>query len=299
MPVTYPTPASPAPSLVMGVVNATPNSFSDAGLYPDEASRRARIDELVALGADVIDIGGQSAVTGVPETDAQAELAAVVPLVRHTLESHPGVEVSVDTYKPIVAEGVLAAGAHVINDVSGLINPTVADLVAAADARLVITYNLSRPKERLTDPTLYTDLVGQTLEFLTAKIEEVEARGVPAERVIADPGPDFAKTPAQTIALLQRSGEFAALGVPVLMAVSRKDFIGAVLRRAPDARDPGTVAVVSFLETLGDWVYRVHDVAAAVDAVRMSRVMLGKDVVPADLELPVELRRVKASLEAN
>lgn len=280
-------------SLLMGVVNATVDSFSDAGRYPDTASRIALIDQLVADGADVIDIGGQSAITGVPETDPADEAAAVEPLVAHVARTHPDVLISVDTYKPAVVEASLAAGAHIINDVSGLRYPAVAELVAASSASLVVMHNLSKPKERLTVTDLYDNLETEVLAFISERVDQVVAMGVAPERIIVDPGPDFSKTPHQTVAMLRHADDLLALGFPVLMAVSRKDFIGAVLGRAPDARQAGTLGVMAALEEVGSFIYRVHDVASCRDFLTMRAVMRGEVLVSPDLELAPELRRVR------
>lgn len=280
-------------SLIMGVVNATPDSFSDAGRYPDVASRLARIDELVAHGADIIDIGGQSAVTGKPEVDPTDELNAVRPLVDHVVAHHPGVVVSIDTYKPAVVEGVLEAGAHIINDVTGLRYPEVADLVAAAGAWLVVMHNRGKPKERLTDTGLYDDVVADVVAFIGERIDEATGRGVTRDRIIVDPGPDFSKTPFQTIELLRNASAFDAFGLPVLMPISRKDFIGAVLHRGPTERLAGTLGAIAYLETQGSYIYRVHDVAECADMLQMLSVLGGATSVSVDLELPVELRRVR------
>jgi dihydropteroate synthase len=279
-------------SLLMGVVNATVDSFSDAGRYPDFDSRVALIDRLIADGADIIDIGGQSAITGVPETDAADEIAAVEPLVAYVAANHPSVVVSVDTYKPAVVSAALDAGATIINDVSGLLYPEVASLVAAADAHLVVMHNLSRPKERLTEAALYGDLVTEVVGYLTNKINIAVELGVHRERLIVDPGPDFSKTPHQTATILANVEALTGFGLPLLMAVSRKDFIGAVLGRKPDERLAGTLGVMAVLEQHGHFIYRVHDVRACRDFLTMADVMHATVVVPEDLELHPSLRRV-------
>jgi dihydropteroate synthase len=279
-------------SLLMGVVNATVDSFSDAGRYPDYDSRVALIDSLIADGADVIDIGGQSAITGVPETEADDEIAAVKPLVAYVAANHPSVTISVDTYKPAVVRAVLDAGATIINDVSGLLYPEVASYVAEADAHLVVTHNLSKPKQRLTEAALYSDLITEVVDYLADKIRIAVELGIRRERLILDPGPDFSKTPHQTATILAGIDALSHFGLPVLMAVSRKDFIGAVLSRRPDERLAGTLGVMAVLEQRGHFIYRVHDVRACRDFLTMADVMHGRIVVPEDLDLDPSLRRV-------
>jgi len=285
-------------SLLMGVVNATVDSFSDAGRYPDYDSRVALIDNLIADGADIIDIGGQSAITGVPETEASDEIAAVEPLVAYVAANHPSVVISVDTYKPAVVRASLDAGATIINDVSGLLYPEVASLVAAADAHLVVMHNLSRPKERLTEAALYGDLITEVVDYLADKVRTAVELGVRPDHIILDPGPDFSKTPHQTATILAGVGALTDFGLPVLMAVSRKDFIGAVLSRKPDERLAGTLGVMAVLEQHGHFIYRVHDVRACRDFLTMADVMHGRIVVDENLELDPSLRRVPPATPA-
>lgn len=286
-------------SLLMGVVNATIDSFSDAGRYPDYASRVALIDNLIADGADIIDIGGQSAITGVPETAAAEEIAAVEPLVTYMAANHPSVRISVDTYKPDVVRAVLDAGATIINDVSGLLYPEVAGLVAATDAYLVLMHNLSRPKQRLTEAALYDDPVAEVVTYLDDKIGQAVELGVRHDRLILDPGPDFSKTPYQTATVLAGAQSLQPFGLPVLMAVSRKDFIGAVLGRRPDERLAGTLGVMAVLEQRGHFIYRVHDVRSCRDFLTMADVMHGRVAVAEDLDLDPSLRRVPPAAQAT
>lgn len=280
--------------LLMGVVNATTNSFSDAGEHPTLDSRLALAERLLAEGADLIDVGGQSAVTNVGETPAEEEAAAVVPIVEHLRAHHPGLVISIDTYKPEVAEATLAAGASLINDTSGLRHPELAEVVAAHEAGLVVMHNRSRPKERLTDPDRYDDVVEDVLSFLAEKLAEAEAAGVAPERTVVDPGIDFAKTPHQTVEVLRATERVCALGRPVLLAISRKDFIGAIAQRPPRERLGGTLAAVAALDGLPGLVYRVHDVAQVHDFLLVLDVLAGREEIARDLELPVHLRRATA-----
>jgi dihydropteroate synthase len=278
-------------TLVMGVVNASPDSFSDGGEHNDLTSRLALAEQLISEGADIVDVGGQSAITGVPEVDPEVEAELVVPLVRAIHERWPDVIVSVDTYKPLVAERTLEAGAGIINDVSGLLYPEVARLCAHHGAALVLMHTRSRPKVRLVDPAFYDDVVADVTTFLKDKIAEAVGLGVPEESLILDPGPDFAKTPAQTIEVVRRLDEVRALGRPLLLALSRKDFVGAILKRRPSQRLAGTMAAIAHVATEPGNIVRVHDVAATRDVLAVVDVLSGRAEVPADYELPMNLRR--------
>jgi dihydropteroate synthase len=279
-----------AGTLVMGVVNASPESFSDRGHFRRVSDRLARADEVAGLGADIVDIGGQSAITGQPELSPEEEVERVLPVVEFVRTNHPDTIISVDTYKPAVVRAVLAAGADLINDVSGLLYPETAQLCADAGAALVIMHTKALPKQRLQDPAAYDDVTAEVLEFLAAKIEGATALGVARESIIVDPGPDFAKTPHQTIAMLRRIEEFRQFGRPLLLAISRKDFLGAILGKPPLGRDAGTLAALAHLSARGGNIVRTHDVAAALDAIRTVDVLCGRADVPPDYRLPDTIR---------
>ena len=273
--------------LLMGVVNASPESFSDGGLYAGLDAQVARALDLVAAGAHLIDVGGESGVTDRGPLPAEEEADRVVPLVERLVGE--GVVVSVDTWKPVVAEAVLAAGAHIINDVSALRDPSLADLCAAAGAGLVVMHTRAEPKRKEFPD--YDDVVADVVGLLAELLQAAQARGVAWESLIVDPGPDFAKTPAETIAVLRRLDEVVALGRPVLLAVSRKDFVGALTLRRPKERDAGTLAAIGAGVDAGAGILRVHDVAAVADYLTVRAALRGERPVPADLHLPVELRR--------
>jgi dihydropteroate synthase len=275
--------------LLMGIVNATPDSFSDGGLYPTLEDRVELAGLLVAAGATIIDVGGQSGVTGVPEVDADEEISRVAPLVER-IAGHD-VVVSVDTYKPAVARAALEAGASIVNDVSGLRYPEVAEVCGRAGAGLVIMHNRSAPKQRLTDPARYEDVVADVTGFLEEKLAVAHEAGVSPDATIVDPGPDFSKTPAQTIEVLRHLGRVHALGRPVLLALSRKDFLGALTDRPPRSRLAGTLAAVAFVRGRPGQILRVHDVAEVADYLTVAETLEGDREVPADLELRPDLRR--------
>jgi dihydropteroate synthase len=274
---------------LMGVVNASPDSFSDAGAYPDLDSRVARARELIAAGADVIDVGGESAITQRPAVDAAEEIERVVPLVER-IAGELGAIVSVDTYKPAVAEAAIAAGAVIVNDVSGLRDPELADVCAATGAALVLMHTRAAPKERLQDPERYGDVTADVVGFLAEQMELARERGVGEEQIVLDPGPDFAKTPAQTIAVLRSLEELHELGRPLLLAVSRKDFIGALTGRSPSARLAGTLAAIAHGVDAGAHILRVHDVAAVADFLAVRAALRGETDVDHSLALSDAIR---------
>ena len=275
----------------MGIVNATPDSFSDGGRYPTVQARVQLAARLLADGARVIDVGGQSGITGVPEVEAAEEIDRVLPVVEGVRALDQDVLISVDTYKPPVAEAAIGAGASIINDVSGLLYPDVAGICADAGAALVIMHNRSKPKVRLTDPLLYDDVTADVVEFLTEKLAVAASHGLDAEQVIFDPGIDFAKTPAQSITVLRDVQRLDELGRPVLFALSRKDFIGALTQRSPRNRLGGTLATIAHLGGRPGHIYRVHDLAESADLLTVLRALDGRDAVADDLALAVELRR--------
>jgi dihydropteroate synthase len=256
---------------LMGVVNASPDSFSDGGRYRTLEDRVALARELVAAGADILDIGGESATTGRAPVHEDEEIERVVPLIERVAAptEREAIVVSVDTYKPAVARAAIAAGARIVNDVSGLRDPALAEVCAQTRAALVVMHTAVAPRERRQDPELYTDIVAETLAFLRERVAVALAAGVAREQLIVDPGPDFAKTPAQTIELLAHIERLHALRLPLLMAISRKDFIGALTARAPRERLAGTLAALAHGLDRGAHIFRVHDVAAAADYLKV------------------------------
>jgi dihydropteroate synthase len=274
---------------LMGIVNASPDSFSDGGLY---ASRDAQLElarSLLAAGADILDVGGESASTGRPPVDVGQEIERVVPLVR-LLAGELGALVSVDTYKPAVARAAIAAGARIVNDVSGLRDPELADVCAQTGAALVIMHTRAVPRERLQDPDLYGDVTAEVLAFLCERVAVALAHGVAPEQLILDPGPDFAKTPAQTIRVLRDLAHLHELGRPLLMAISRKDFIGALTGRSPRARLAGTLAALAYGVEQGAHIFRVHDVVAAADYLAVRAALAGESEPSRDLAVSDEIR---------
>jgi dihydropteroate synthase len=274
---------------LMGIVNATPDSFSDAGRYRTLEERVELAGSLLADGAQIIDIGGESGVTNRPAVSAEEEIARVAPLIER-VAGELGATVSVDTYKPAVARAAIAAGASIVNDVSGLRYPELADVCADTGAALVLMHTIAPPKRRLHHPSLDGRIAGDVRRFLEDRIELATARGVALEQLMLDPGPDFSKTPAQTVEVLRALPSLAELGRPILLAVSRKDFVGALTRRGPLERLPGTLAAVGFGVQSGVHVLRVHDVAAAADFLTVWEALDGDGEVDPELRLTDSLR---------
>jgi dihydropteroate synthase len=273
--------------MLMGIVNATPDSFSDAGLHRSLEERVALAHTLVADGADFIDIGGESGVTNRPVVTPAEELERVLPLIERVC-AELDVNVSVDTYKPEVARAAIAAGACLVNDVSGLRDPELADVCAQTGAGLVIMHTRARPKEKLLDPGFDGRIRADVKSFLAERIRVAIDRGVGAEQLVLDPGPDFAKTPAQTIDVLAALEDLRAFARPVLLAVSRKDFLGALTGRAPRERLAGTLAAIGHGVEAGAHLLRVHDVAAAHDY------LLVRSALRRELEVEPALRLADA-----
>lgn len=274
---------------LMGVVNATPDSFSDiqGEKTPEDRVKLAR--RLVAEGADIVDVGGESGVTNKPPVAAEDEIARVVPVIAAIKQALPNSVISVDTYKPQVARAAIAAGARIVNDVSGLTDDDLAAAAADGEAALVLTHTRARPKQKLFPH--YDDVVADVKNFLADAIARATARGMPLERIVLDPGPDFAKTPAQTVEMLARLNELAELGCPLLLAVSRKDFIGALTGRGPRRREAGTLAALAAGAGAGVAIARVHDIAGANDFLTVRAALNGQLEVDANLALAEEKMR--------
>jgi dihydropteroate synthase len=255
---------------VMAIVNRTPDSFHDRGRTFALEKATEAVRAAAGAGADWIDIGGVPFAPG-PEVTAAEELDRVLPVV----EAAQGLAVvSVDTFRPEVAAEVIKKGAGVINDTSGLRDPAMADVVAGSGASLVITHSLAAPRTLHPSPQ-YGDVTAEVAAFLRARVELALSHGVRPEQIIIDPGHDLNKNTYHSLELTRRLSEIAEIGYPMLAALSNKDFIGETLGQPQQDRLIGTVAAVVFAIVQGARIIRVHDVAAAVDAARMTESMLG------------------------
>jgi dihydropteroate synthase len=259
---------------VMAVVNRTPDSFYDKGATFALDRAVEAVDRAVAEGADWVDIGGVKFSPNDGEVPAHVELERVLPVVEAAVR-HKGLAISVDTFRAEVAEAVLEAGAHIVNDTTGLHDPSLADLVAARPhAQLIITHSLAKPRTHYPKPQ-YVDVAGDIARFLRERAEVALARGVRPEQIIIDPGHDLNKNTFHTLELTRRLDEIAQIGYPALAAVSNKDFVGETLDRPQGERLSGSLAamVVSILR--GARIVRMHNVRESVDAVRMTEAILG------------------------
>jgi dihydropteroate synthase len=264
--------------LLMGIVNANPDSFSDAVRLSTLGQQVEHALALVADGATMIDIGGESGVTYTATSAEDVEAERVVPLVRRLVAE--GVIVSVDTWKASVAERVLEAGAHVVNDTSGLADARIADLCAESGAALVLMHTRAAPKE-VGFPDYGGDVRGDVVRMLSERLALARDHGVPDDRLIVDPGPDFAKTPAESVEVLSDLRALHALGHPILAAISRKYFVGAITGRAPQERLAGTLAALGEAADAGAAIARVHDVREAADFLAVRAVLRGERPLPA------------------
>jgi dihydropteroate synthase len=273
---------------LMGIVNASPESFSDGGVHRTLEQQVELAQTQLDAGADLIDVGGESGVTNRPAIDPAEEIGRVVPLIERLTERD--VLVSVDTYKPEVARAAIAAGAAIVNDVSGLRDPALADVCADTGAALVLMHTRAEPKQKLLDPDLGGRVAADVESFLRERITVALEHGVAFEQLIVDPGPDFGKTPAQTIEALRALPELHDIERPILLAVSRKDFVGAITGRPPRARLAGTLAAVEYGLQAGVHILRIHDVADVADFLAVRSALAGETALEPTVRLPDELR---------
>lgn len=255
----------------MAIVNRTPDSFYDRGRTDALDAAVAAAHRAIAEGADWIDVGGAKFAPG-PEIPVDEEIDRVVPVVAELADS--GAVISVDTFHPEVARAAIAAGAHVVNDTTGLHDPAMADVVAASGAAIVITHSLARPRTPYPSPQ-YDDVVAEVVAFLTERVSLAEARGVASDRIIVDPGHDLNKHTLHSLELTRRLGEITALGYPTLVALSNKDFVGETLGRARDQRIEGSIAAAVYCVMQGARIVRVHNVRETVDAMHMIEAIEG------------------------
>lgn len=254
---------------IMGILNLTPDSFSDGGCYASVELAVAAAEQMAADGADIIDIGGESTRPGAPPIAADEELSRVMPVIE-ALSGRVAVPLSIDTWKAEVARVALTAGVSVVNDISGTdFDPAMAETVAASDAGIVLMHTRGKPSE-MQQVTSYRDLVGEVSEYLRTCMTRAVAAGIGTERIVLDPGIGFGKNVAGNLELIRRLGEFAPLGRPLLVGPSRKSFIGTTLGRGVDERLFGTAAAVAVSLVNGARIFRVHDVRAMRDVVDMA-----------------------------
>lgn len=252
--------------LVMGIVNVTPDSFSDGGRHLLRDAAIAHAQQLIAEGADILDIGGESTRPGAQTVSVQQELDRVLPVI----EGLRGVAVplSVDTCKAEVMRAALAAGIHMVNDIDALQQPQALAAVVASDAAVCLMHKQGQPQTMQSEPH-YRDVLFDVMDFLRTRIAAVEAAGVARDRIVVDPGFGFGKTLAHNLTLLRNLDKFSELGVPLLAGLSRKSMLGAITGQDIDHRVCASVAAALLAVQRGAGIVRVHDVRATCDALKI------------------------------
>jgi dihydropteroate synthase len=260
---------------IMGVLNVTPDSFSDGGKFTVAAVALRHAEQMVAEGADIIDVGGESTRPGAQQISVQQELDRVIPVIE-VLHSAVAVPVSIDTSKPEVMRHATAAGAGLINDVYGLRKQGALAAAAASGVPVCVMHMRGEPHTMQQSPT-YNDVVADVIAFLSARRDECVAAGIPSASVIVDPGFGFGKTVAHNLALLRNLTALTALGAPILVGLSRKSMIGSLLDLPVDERAAASVALALHAVQQGANILRVHDVKMTRDAVRMMEIVNRRD----------------------
>jgi dihydropteroate synthase len=254
---------------VMGILNVTPDSFYDRGAYHGLDRARARAEQLLAAGADLIDIGGRSYAAGGARPSERDESQRVVPVVMALLRDGVTVPLSVDTVSCGVAEAALAAGAHLINDCSGLADPQLATVAARYRAGLVVMHLKGELGVRAPDGYAYDDLIGEVITYLRERTDRALAAGIGCDSIVVDPGLEFGKETAADLELLRRFGDLRSLGYPLLLAASRKRFLGRVVGGPPEALLVASLAAAAAGVAAGARLVRTHDVAETVQLVKL------------------------------
>jgi dihydropteroate synthase len=252
---------------VMGILNVTPDSFSDGGHFLARDSAMRQAEQMIAEGAELIDIGGESTRPGAEAVDVDVELDRVVPIIEQ-LRSRFEVPLSVDTSKPAVMRAAVEAGAAMINDVTALSAPGAAETAAGLQVPVCLMHMQGKPRTMQQAPQ-YDDVVADILAYLARRVAACEAVGIPRSRLLVDPGFGFGKTLEHNLRLLAKLQEFEQLGLPALVGLSRKSMLGAITGRDIDARLPASVAAAVIAVERGAAIVRVHDVGATVDALRV------------------------------
>jgi len=262
-----------AKPLIMGVLNLTPDSFSDGSSYASFQEAVAAAEKMVADGADIIDVGGESTRPGAEPVSADEEIDRVIPVIEK-LAGCLNVPISIDTWKAEVAKAALQAGAEIVNDISAMtLDSQMLATVAESDAAVVLMHSRGKPAE-MQKNTDYTDIVAEIMTFLAARLEATLSAGIDAERVVIDPGIGFGKSVAGNLEIIRRLRELQPLNRPILIGPSRKSFIGAALNRQVSERVFGTAASVAVAMMNGASIFRVHDVMAMRDSVDMVRAIM-------------------------
>jgi dihydropteroate synthase len=261
-------------TFVMGILNVTPDSFSDGGRFLDRAAAVAHATRMVDDGADILDVGGESTRPGSNAVSVDEELERVRPVIERLAELHPAVPISIDTRKADVAAEALDAGATIVNDVSGGADPKMFDVIREREAAVVLMHMQGDPRSMQEAPH-YDDVVAEVHEYLRQRIEAAGLSEIDPERIAVDPGIGFGKDLDQNLELMREVGALLDLGRPVLIGPSRKRFIGTILDLPEEERVEGTIGAVVWLVARGAHVVRVHDVKEVVRAVRVADAIAG------------------------
>ncbi len=260
---------------VMGVLNVTPDSFSDGGRFNEIDTARRQAARLVGEGADIIDVGGESTRPGSESVAVDEELERVIPVIEAVL-AETGAIVSVDTTKPEVMREAARAGAGMINDVRALQDPGALEAAADSDCAVCLMHMQGKPRTMQQSPE-YGDVVADVAAFLAERRDACLAAGIDASRLVIDPGFGFGKTVEHNLALLRRLGELSGLGLPILAGLSRKSTLGAITGREVDERMPASIVAAAVAVQNGATIVRVHDVAPTVDAIRVVQAVEAAD----------------------
>lgn len=255
----------------MGILNVTPDSFSDGGRLQTTADVLSQAATMVTAGADILDIGGESTRPAAAPVSLAEELARVVPPIQALRQAYPTLPISIDTTKGEVARAACQAGATIINDISALrFDPAMAAVAREYETPVIIMHMQGTPGDMQKKPT-YGDVVAEITAFLEERLRWLEEQAIPRERVIVDPGLGFGKTVAHNLSIINHLERFATLGCPVLIGHSRKAFLGKILNLELDQRDQATAVVSALCAAKGAAILRVHDVASTVQAVRLTQ----------------------------
>ena len=258
---------------VMGIVNVTPDSFSDGGKFNTTEKAIEHALQLVEEGADILDIGGESTRPGATPVPLDEELKRVIPVIEGLRDI--GVPLSIDTYKPQVMQAAITAGADIVNDVCALREPQTLEIVAASQAGVCLMHMQGRPQTMQADPQ-YDDVVSEVTDFLKARLDAAEQAGIDCSRIVLDPGFGFGKRTAHNLTLLNHLNDIQALGLPLLIGLSRKSVLGQVVGSSVDERIHASIAasVVSVMK--GANIVRVHDVKPTIDALKIVQAVMNE-----------------------
>jgi dihydropteroate synthase len=257
---------------VMGVLNVTPDSFSDGGQFNQIAAAMQQVDSMVLAQADWIDVGGESTRPGAVKISVDEEISRVVPVIKAIKAKYPEQKISIDTSKAEVMEAAIMAGAAMINDVNALQAEDAIEVAVKHDVMVCLMHKQGEPEDMQDQPE-YDDVVQEVLDFFDERIETCLSYGMDADRIILDPGIGFGKTLAHNLALLRHTATIKQMGLPVMIGVSRKSMFQQLLHRPVEQRLPGSLAVAQFTYLQGADYFRVHDVAETVDVLRVSQVL--------------------------